>query len=508
MRPGNSKNALNYNLTYRTIRLKNGRMKLRVRRAANSRNNVVQGQQTDADSKTHTVRVTVPLGHETRDINLSDLKKCIFDLYRGEGAHKREPQLWPKVKVSLNGKDELLSCSPKAETEGINDSSVGDDVSLKGLGFRPGDLVWVLVVPGIPHKASESFAVVPKLLSELIRVAEEGGDKAMVDNIVNEKINVRVWQAMVLMVHAAMLETGFEVVNIASEADSFEKHIQLLFGGAWKVTNSVYTIPYALCTREKMETESSIFLNLTCSFLGQTMLAAVEYPGHRARCFHRMVDLSSLMNQNKANYDDMYCIELFKGIYATRHELLPLWNSVKDLICIPAVSTGLDILGKGSYIHSLMMMPIEIKKQIFGFLSHRDLIALTGTCHELHRLCSEDSLWSPLFLAVFGEDSLSYVASTWSSRGMKACFRLMWLEKKREEEEDEERNRQSRRPDRMPLPGFYPRHPDAHIRPGIIGGDYDRIPGLPQFPCGGFGPLGRPPGRRTPSGTSQSWRLQ
>jgi hypothetical protein len=215
------------------------------------------------------------------------------------------------------------------------------------------------------------------------------------------------------------------------------------------------------------------------------------------------------MNQNTYKYDDndMYCIELFKGVYTTRHALLALWNSVKDLICIPAVSIALDILGKGSYIHSLMMMPIEIKKQIFGFLSHRDLIALTGTCHELHRLCSEDCLWSPLFLAAFGEDNLSYVASTWSLRGVKASFRLMCLEKKREEEE---RNRQtrSRRPDRMPLPGFYPRHPDAHIRPGIIGGDYDRIPGLPQFPCGGFGPLGRPPGRRTPSGSSQSWRLQ
>lgn len=206
--------------------------------------------------------------------------------------------------------------------------------------------------------------------------------------------------------------------------------------------------------------------------------------------------------------DDMHSIELFKRVYTTRHELLSLWNSVKDLICIRAVSIGLDILGQGSYIHSLIMMPVEIKKHIFRLLSHSDLISLTGTCHELHRLCSEDSLWSPLFLHVFGEDKLRYVASTWSLRGIKAAFRLLWLEKKREEEEEEERNREARRPERMSIPGFYPRHPDAHIRPGIIGGDYDRIPGLPQFPCGGFGPLGRPPGRRTPSGSSQGWRLQ
>ena len=83
-------------------------MKLRVRRAKNNRNKGVQGQQTDADSKTNTVHVTVPLGQERRDVTLSDLKKCVFDLYRGEGAHEREPQLWPKVQVSLNGKDELL----------------------------------------------------------------------------------------------------------------------------------------------------------------------------------------------------------------------------------------------------------------------------------------------------------------------------------------------------------------------------------------------------------------
>lgn len=487
-------------------------MKLRVRRAKNNRNKGVQGQQTDADSKTNTVHVTVPLGQERRDVTLSDLKKCVFDLYRGEGAHEREPQLWPKVQVSLNGKDELLSCLQNTGTERIDEDSSGDDLSLKCLGLCSGDLVWVLVVPGIPQKASENFDVVPKILSDLIGVTAEGGGRMTFNNMMNESINIRVCQAVVVMVHAAMLETGFEAADVASGVDSYERHIQLIFGGAWKVTNSVYRIPYIVRTREKTETkENTVRVNLTCSFLGETMLAAVEFPGHHALCFHRIVNVSCLTSQNKRNDkdDDMYCIELFKKVYTTRHELLSLWNSIKDLICIPAVSIGLDILGEGSYIHSLMMMPMEIKKHIFGLLSHSDLVTLSGTCHELHRLCSEDSLWSPLFLDVFGEDKLRYVASTWSLNGAKAAFRLLWLEKKREDEE-EERNRDARRrrSDRMSLPGFYPRLPDAHIRPGIIGGDYDRIPGLPQFPCGGFGPLGRPPGRRTPSGNNQGWRLQ
>ena len=45
---------------------------------------------------------------------------------------------------------------------------------------------------------------------------------------------------------------------------------------------------------------------------------------------------------------------------------------------------------------SLMQVPDEIKLEIFKNLSPQDLLAVSATCHELHHLVKDPSLWTEL----------------------------------------------------------------------------------------------------------------
>ncbi len=44
----------------------------------------------------------------------------------------------------------------------------------------------------------------------------------------------------------------------------------------------------------------------------------------------------------------------------------------------------------------LMLLPDEIKLEIFKNLSPQDLLAVSATCHELHHLVKDPSLWTEL----------------------------------------------------------------------------------------------------------------
>ena len=44
----------------------------------------------------------------------------------------------------------------------------------------------------------------------------------------------------------------------------------------------------------------------------------------------------------------------------------------------------------------LMLLPDEIKIEIFKNLSPQDLLAVSATCHELHHLVKDPSLWTEL----------------------------------------------------------------------------------------------------------------
>ena len=44
----------------------------------------------------------------------------------------------------------------------------------------------------------------------------------------------------------------------------------------------------------------------------------------------------------------------------------------------------------------LLLLPDEIKLEIFKNLSPQDLLAVSATCHELHHLIKDPSLWTEL----------------------------------------------------------------------------------------------------------------
>ena len=46
--------------------------------------------------------------------------------------------------------------------------------------------------------------------------------------------------------------------------------------------------------------------------------------------------------------------------------------------------------------NNLMLLPIEMKLEVFKYLSPQDLMAVSATCHELHCLIQDPSLWTEL----------------------------------------------------------------------------------------------------------------
>ena len=46
--------------------------------------------------------------------------------------------------------------------------------------------------------------------------------------------------------------------------------------------------------------------------------------------------------------------------------------------------------------NNFMLLPIEMKLEVFKYLSPQDLMAVSATCHELHCLIQDPSLWTEL----------------------------------------------------------------------------------------------------------------
>ena len=44
----------------------------------------------------------------------------------------------------------------------------------------------------------------------------------------------------------------------------------------------------------------------------------------------------------------------------------------------------------------LLLLPDEVKLEVFKHLSPQDLLAVSATCHELHHLVKDPSLWTEL----------------------------------------------------------------------------------------------------------------
>ncbi|CAL5221243.1 g3397 [Coccomyxa viridis] len=121
---------------------------------------------------------------------------------------------------------------------------------------------------------------------------------------------------------------------------------------------------------------------------------------------------------------------------------------------------------------SLRTLPMEIRMLILHSLPAKELALLACTCKDFKRLASSEELWEKLFRREFA--SAHVQPQEVSRAGWKGLFANAWRERS-----ERRRHRQSLRvpPSRLPWPGgagpFASRSPAL---PGIVGGDFDRLP--------------------------------
>lgn len=125
----------------------------------------------------------------------------------------------------------------------------------------------------------------------------------------------------------------------------------------------------------------------------------------------------------------------------------------------------------------LSSLPVETIKPILTLLQPIQLAALSATCREFRHLASTDGLWKPFFTRDFPQ-ATPHLLEMAVEKGYKAAYG-------RAAEQEKEAERARRRwyfnPPLPRLgggggggdqPPFYPPR-----FPGMIGGDYDRLPG-------------------------------
>ncbi|KAL4538896.1 hypothetical protein Ndes2526B_g02828 [Nannochloris sp. 'desiccata'] len=347
---------------------------------------------------------------------------------------------------------------------------------------------------------------------------------------------------LLLMAHAAMLETGFTYIsnsnnNTATTASSVSYINQMqdnnhddfsdyhLSIAAAAISSGVFRLQYNLASNK--EVSASPACTLICSAMGESVLiAASAEDGKHARhvvldwkAQRYVVPYSTSKHEEKKNKGvgkETESLKLCDGVEITprqdiillaqthnnvdnendgprqkvwkvEHEALKkVWNILKDSIALPMLTAACLSAGYPPPV-GLLTLPTEVKDSLLGMLCAIDLAALGAACTELKHLTSSDELWKPLFLTDFPDPPVE-IAYAALKKGYKWAYAHCFLERRRAEEE-----RYRRRQRRYVIPGlplgprppYYPA-PAPRGFPGIIGGDQDRLPFFPGPPGGRF----------------------
>lgn len=180
-----------------------------------------------------------------------------------------------------------------------------------------------------------------------------------------------------------------------------------------------------------------------------------------------------------------------------------LWKQVKDNLSLPLLTCMCEKAGLQPPA-SLARLPTELKIKVLENLPAAALARIGCVCSELKFLANSEELWKVRFKEEFGDANRAP-----GGRGWKAAFARELARRRRREEERREAERQLRN---EAFPTLLMRPPPIAppiTFPGVLGGDYDRFPGLGNV--GGFrprGPLGGAywsanfPGSAEPDGLS------
>ena len=412
-------------------------------------------------------------------VTLGDLKRSICRHAGGDGVEG-----WRGVSVSLNGSTPLS----------LVDGGIGDDdTSLKSLGVCSGDLIWVLEMPAVEGCADvdmeegspERTGLVPLQVGIVDRTLYEARDE-----VLQYSVQLNRSDCVALVIHAAMLACGF---------DSHVCFRDIV--GACRQTSSAHQIRYHV----KIERDGHVYetwedaCEMRVSNLPGGSCVVCAHAGKNDGC--------TVVHTLRV----VPCLDSFFTAqpYVSGDGLLEFWNACKDDLCLPLLYSCIRSLGLNySPRASLAMVPSGVRQAILSRLDYKDLCAVSITCKEMSVASTDNSLWLPLVARYFPERQLLESSASTTQGCVKSIFKTAMIAL---QERKRERKHPSRLQQPMPPGPSFPPFPGMQRpqHPGIIGGDYDRFPGVPfgqphGLPGRGFGPAGfsSSSGRR-----NQNWRL-
>jgi len=181
-----------------------------------------------------------------------------------------------------------------------------------------------------------------------------------------------------------------------------------------------------------------------------------------------------------------------QGVYK---QLAKLSHKFKDTMAYKGVELMRAEL-KLPPLHGILSLFPEIMLNICSYLSAESLVALSGTCHQLHTVTSDNMLWRTLFIRDFGGQPNTTTIS-W-----KVKYKEQYM--RRKEREEERRIHLQRFQEADPFSPVHPFTPQPHMpgmmpmpafpgQPyGMIGGEHDLRPHF-GGPFGASNPFGGNP---------------
>lgn len=290
---------------------------------------------------------------------------------------------------------------------------------------------------------------------------------------------------LVIAVHAVMLESGFVAFDSVSGVVVDRFHLPDEWPSTAFTMSLWYTLPELInsCS-EAIEAVVLKFQSLghyinVYGSLAKNGSGLYRVPLNEYR-FAQTIDVvwakcdstGGMGETDKNSYSNSY----------PENEVFEFWKIVKDGLALPLL---IDLCERGDLMPPpcLMRLPTELKLNILELLPGADVAKVGCVCRELQYLSTNNDLWKQKFVEEFGNEAGKGGGGNWQGK-----FVSYWENRKK-------RKRDSdlwRRYPHVNRPFMYPRSdPNPFGRfPGMIGGDFDRFPGL-GVP-GPFGPA--PPG--------------
>lgn len=270
---------------------------------------------------------------------------------------------------------------------------------------------------------------------------------------------------LVTAVHAVLLESGFVCLDavLGSEIDSWASS-----------TTSIMTLRYTLPDFRGTHAGDSVYIDSVAvkfQILGKFVNIYGSLPnassGYYRVCLdeHRYLpSIHSIWTKAKSETDNV-------TVSSSEREVFEFWKIVKDNLALPLL---VDLCEKAGFPSPpcLMRLPADLKLRILELLPGTDIAKMGLVCSEFFYLSSNNDLWKQKFVEEFGV----LTESQGGGNVWKQKFASFWQNRRKTKRHLSELPL-------MPYPLGRTRSPFRFGFPGIVGGDYDRLPfGLPHAP--------------------------